>query len=696
MKTALPEKFGKFEVVREIGRGGFGVVYEGFDPILKRKVAIKTCTSDDESMRLRFQREAEIVASLQHPNITTVHDLGVVDGVPYLVQEYLSGHDLSQTIMAQKQLPLARKLKILVAVASGLEQAHRRGIIHRDIKPGNLRLLDDGSVKVMDFGIAKLLSMETQLTQTGMMIGTAAYLAPEQVSDEELDHRCDIFSFGVVAYELLTYQRPFSGTTVSALLYKINHAQHPSLSQLLPQAPAALVQIIDDCLSKSPSGRPNSFTEVLQRLRPVLRGLETGAAMEPVAAPDDATRQARGVRPAVNVASARAAFDLEPTIFTSAPVASVDPYAATAIVNEQARSGQTTPSTGEREYSESAMSQMFARASRPSLLAVAVMGLIAIGAVWFGLSRTVQTGSIAADSKVAGAMTIDEATARSPTAGETQRIDPTSLSEAANAAADASGANSLAAIRDSVGDRGSTAPANSVPSQGPGMEPRLATSPDITPKPAPPRAVPIQRAPARTASEKPAEIARPAPSREAPPKQNSPVVQVPEPTPSREKVTPPQPEEEEEGRGLDATQASRHRSSSGRPGSIRDAPPRATVPAAATQVPATQSLDHVPALQAVIQTYSDAIRAMDGAALRRIWPSLNNRQFHRIDESFRNAEAMDIDITGCAFDVQGANATATCRVSRSITPKAGKRQTRTTSSTFSFRLVNGRWTLDGV
>jgi tRNA A-37 threonylcarbamoyl transferase component Bud32 len=312
------QTFGKYEVLREIGAGGFGKVYEGRDPVLKRRVAIKTCPSDDREMRIRFEREALIVAALQHPNITTIHDLGSQDGVPYLVQEYLSGEDLSEVIARREPLPLEERLRILLGVATALEHAHRQGIVHRDVKPGNIRILDDGSVKVMDFGIAKLASLETKITRTGTLLGTAGYLSPEQIGDREVDHRCDIFSFGVVAYELLTHQRPFAGSTISALLYQILHTPHRSLRAVWPEAPDPLVALVDRCLQKEPDQRPESFTIIREELANL-----TGAA-----AP--ATSRARGTPKALVARSAVEAGTASPSLATDETRIQTPPSAKSA------------------------------------------------------------------------------------------------------------------------------------------------------------------------------------------------------------------------------------------------------------------------------------------------------------------------------------------------------------------------------
>lgn len=262
-----PIRFGKYEVVGSIGEGGFGKVYRGRDPDLKRAVAIKTCAASDLDLRRRFMREAEIVARLNHPNITTIYDVGTEGEVPYLVQELLSGEDL-QALIRQGGVPggLPEALRILRAVAEGLAYAHRQGVVHRDIKPANLRVLDDGSVKIMDFGIAKLQNADHTLTQAGTAMGTSGYLPPEQLRGEPVDHRADLFSFGATAYELLSGHRPFDGGDISRVLYRIVHEEPPPLGTVAPQCPPALERLVSRCLSKQPSGRPADFSAVIAEL----------------------------------------------------------------------------------------------------------------------------------------------------------------------------------------------------------------------------------------------------------------------------------------------------------------------------------------------------------------------------------------------------------------------------------------------
>ena len=253
----------KYQVLEKIGVGGFGVVYKAYDPFIKRHVAIKTCTSEETETRERFMREAEIAGNLHHRNIVTVYDFGFQEGVPYLVQEYLTGEDLDRKIKRREHLSLPEKLLFLVQIARGLQYAHSRGVVHRDIKPANIRILEDDTAKIMDFGIAKLAQHQESLTQAGITLGTAAYLAPEQIRGGAFDARTDLFSFGILAYELFAFERPFQGAEISAVFYKILNEPAPALAEKAPDCPAELERIVQRCLEKEPEKRYANCTDLL-------------------------------------------------------------------------------------------------------------------------------------------------------------------------------------------------------------------------------------------------------------------------------------------------------------------------------------------------------------------------------------------------------------------------------------------------
>ncbi|MDQ2870796.1 MAG: protein kinase, partial [Acidobacteriota bacterium] len=264
---------GKYEISEQIGVGGFGAVFRGRDPFIKRTVAVKTCQLNDEEIRNRFFREAELAGNLHHRNITTIYDFGVEEGVPYIVQEFLTGEDLDKVVKRGDPLSIPRKIEILMSIADGLGYAHRQSIIHRDIKPSNIRILEDGSVKIMDFGIAKSLLSESSLTQTGITLGTSAYLAPEQIRGEALDGRTDVFALGILAYELLTNRKPFRGEHLSTVLYKILNETPEPITAIAPQVPESLAAAVAHAMDKTIDGRYATMEAFRQDLQSVYREL---------------------------------------------------------------------------------------------------------------------------------------------------------------------------------------------------------------------------------------------------------------------------------------------------------------------------------------------------------------------------------------------------------------------------------------
>jgi eukaryotic-like serine/threonine-protein kinase len=259
MAPKEPAKIGKYDVIDVIGRGGMGVVYEATDPFLNRRVAIKMMTggfADKPDLLKRFFREAQSTGSLQHPNIVTVFELGDHAGNPYLVMEFLEGESLDAIISSRRQLSILEKIQPIIAVCHGLSHAHRRGIVHRDIKPANIMVSKDGVVKIVDFGIAHIIA--TKETRTGQIMGSVSYMAPEQVNGQPVDARTDIFSTGVVLYELFTYNHPFDGENMAATLMKIIHAAPPPLKNFVSDYPPELESIIFKALAKNREERYHS------------------------------------------------------------------------------------------------------------------------------------------------------------------------------------------------------------------------------------------------------------------------------------------------------------------------------------------------------------------------------------------------------------------------------------------------------
>jgi eukaryotic-like serine/threonine-protein kinase len=285
-------KLGKYELIGELGRGGMGIVYRARDPIINRLVALKTITAgvaDYPNLLQRFYREAQSAGGLQHPNIVTIYDMGEEAGTPYIAMELIEGESLEQVISARPDLPLSLKLTYAIQACRAFDYAHKRGIVHRDIKPANVMLSKDGTVKVVDFGIARVL--ESSKTQTGMLMGTFAYMSPEQYHGEHADERSDIWSFGVLLFELLTYQRPFSGEAPAALMNKICQQEPTPLHEVAPECPPELEAILERIFQKKPADRYQSMEDLLVELDPICKSFQSVTVLKLVEQGSDLVRQ---------------------------------------------------------------------------------------------------------------------------------------------------------------------------------------------------------------------------------------------------------------------------------------------------------------------------------------------------------------------------------------------------------------------
>lgn len=279
----IPEKFGKYEVIDCVGRGSMGVVYAGHDPFADRKVAIKVCSITDEnetqSSRLAkklFFNEAHTTGSLDHPNILSVLDAGEDDDQPYLVLEFLDGGDtLKRYIEKDNLLSVERTVEILFQCAKALDYAHRRGVIHRDIKATNIMLTADGRVKICDFGIAQFSSGDQ--TQVMGLLGSPRYMSPEQAREEDVTAQTDLYSLGVVAYELLTAKAPFDANGLSKLINQVLHEDPTPIRDLRPEVPAQLENIVIKAMSKTLDNRYASGQEMAADLAGVFSHLDEPA-----------------------------------------------------------------------------------------------------------------------------------------------------------------------------------------------------------------------------------------------------------------------------------------------------------------------------------------------------------------------------------------------------------------------------------
>ncbi len=265
------ELFRHFRVVEKVGEGGMGVVYRAHDTRLDRDVALKFLTQflrSSPEISDRLWREARSLAALNHPNIVTIHDIADVDGVPFLVLEWIDGRALNDTSFP-RPLPTGEFLRVACSVAEALGASHDRGIIHRDVKPANVLIANDGRVKLVDFGLSKFRDLDRDVTRTAGTVGTVAYMSPEQACGAELGPALDVFSFGVLAYELLTGQRPFRGEGPGAVLSAIVSCRHTPLRELRMDLPSRLVALVERCLARDAQTRFQNGMELAHALHRV-------------------------------------------------------------------------------------------------------------------------------------------------------------------------------------------------------------------------------------------------------------------------------------------------------------------------------------------------------------------------------------------------------------------------------------------
>jgi serine/threonine protein kinase/tetratricopeptide (TPR) repeat protein len=271
-------KLGEYVLEKRIGKGGMGQVFLAKQESLDRQVAVKVLPKElakDDTFRARFEREAKSAASLIHPNVIQMYSFGIEKGVPYFAMEYVEGEDLSVQLKRGDQFDIDRAVQIVRDTSKALECAHRKGMVHRDIKPSNIMITPDGSVKVMDFGLAKAAKVRTSITQTGLIMGTPPYMSPEQGKGDELDVRSDLYSLGIVFYELLTGTVPFHADTPTAVIYQHIYEKPRPLRELNPEVPEAIEAIVLKMLEKKPRDRYSDPSILLADLD----AYETGVAV---------------------------------------------------------------------------------------------------------------------------------------------------------------------------------------------------------------------------------------------------------------------------------------------------------------------------------------------------------------------------------------------------------------------------------
>ena len=303
--------FGRYEILDKLGEGAMGVVYRARDASLGRVVALKMLSADlgaEEELHQRFQREAEAIGRLSHPNIVTVYDVGESSGQLYMAMELLEGDDLRSLIEKRAAIAFADRVRILIQICTGLAYAHSRGVVHRDIKPANILVGSDGRAKILDFGLARVSARST-ITRRGVILGTPDYMAPEQAMGKGVDRRSDVFSAGAVFYEFLTLEKPFKGKTLHAVLYQIISDDPEPVLTVNPEVPVRLASIVHRMVRKDPDLRYGAMEDVARELSEIHAALRSSGGRSTLPIPASPVSEETRARVRDRVAQGRALLD---------------------------------------------------------------------------------------------------------------------------------------------------------------------------------------------------------------------------------------------------------------------------------------------------------------------------------------------------------------------------------------------------
>jgi serine/threonine-protein kinase len=387
-------RIGRYEIRSELGKGAMGVVYLANDPLLSRTVAIKTInmSSDPQEMaeyEARFYQEAKAAGGLNHPNIVTIHDIGKSGNIVYMAMEFLEGEELRMLMKSGEPLGVARAIEIAAQVAEGLGYAHQHGVVHRDVKPANIMVLHGGPAKITDFGIARMRTAEVR-TQTGVVLGSPRYMSPEQVAGKRAEPRSDIFSLGVIFYEMLTGKQAFTGDDITSVMYQILNVVPPAPSTVNPAVPPVLDFIVAKALAKVPEDRYQDAAEFARDLRGSAKDIPAAAApVARAAAQPKLDPQAQALMrslPGERRADAEGPVaDPSPTLGLSKAFNSVDATVKLAVHTGMADTLGSFPKAGEHAARSALVAEMRRgggwSANDKLIFAASVAGALAIGAV---------------------------------------------------------------------------------------------------------------------------------------------------------------------------------------------------------------------------------------------------------------------------------------------------------------------------
>jgi serine/threonine protein kinase len=714
------EVFGRYQLQEQIGQGGMGVVYRAFDTVLERVVALKlvqTPTELEPELRERFFREARAAGHLSHHNIVTIYDLGEQDGRPYIAMEYLDGEDLQQRLARPERMSLRHKLDLAIEICHGIEYAHLRGIVHRDLKPANVYITESGTAKILDFGLARL--MTSQLTQSNMLMGTLNYMAPEQVRGERADQRSDIFSMGVVLYELFGGRRAFEGDSVASTLYKILEVTPEPLLQIDRNLSPALAAIVDRAMAKLRDERYSEMTALRVDLetfrqqhlaagpttpmtRPMPPGWDHATSPPPgaesvvgpggVAPPISAGARSMS-RTRIAVAAATLVLVAAAVLWVSSRKESPPPPHQTVTkaeppsnpVTAQLSAAQAALDKGQYAAALSAADAVLAQAPQhPD--ARRIRDAARSGALADALergSRALREGATSGAIQAAA-----EALALDPDSAEARRIlarvqisssdadaarvrmaDGRSAAEATGAATRAASALSRAVRAQRDGDRlynakNFTAAASRYYEAGGLYQSAATTARAAAPPPVlPPRPGPAPSAPAET-------------SPAASPVAATPAAATPPPIPSTQPVDP---------------------SAVGAPQSTATLPvPPPTIvntpPADATAQPAAAE-DRIIDL---IGRYKDALESRNIDQVKRLWPSLGGAAETALRQEFEHSRQIAVGITDRQISVAGNAGKVSFVRTYSILTVEGQRLQSTSQALMDVHRAGGGWVIDAI
>jgi serine/threonine-protein kinase len=690
----IPTVIGRYLISRELAHGGMGSLYLARDPAIDRLVAIKLLREgfEDESVRERFAREVRATGRLHHPNIVTIFDTGEHGNRPFIAMEYIAGETLASVIHRRAPVSIVEKLTILEEVCDALGCAHEAGIIHRDIKPANVMIEDaTGAVKILDFGIAH--AGETGLTNAGEMVGTLNYMAPEQISGAMVDQRTDIYAVGVLAYELLSYQRAFAGTMQEGVLLRLLHGAPPALDSVVPGIDPQLPEVIARAMAKQAAERYADMEQLRQELGAVrARLVESGVGVvEPLGVAVDADAETvagqevptpsrarprrptgTGRRPVSGIgsrASTPGAGSPSPPLrgprgrVMAASVVTVSVLLAAVSLHYWQRSRSTVPIESSPPAIEAAPAvpppqpqQPVSAPEPPGANAQQLVTLRAAARRHLTAGRpqealdTITAGLVLDGSDVELRALVDDLAraARQSVAAARAAAAAVGVTEASSAEVrDARGRERAADALERSGNRVAAIRALWM----------AAALYDHTAKAAPPRSVPPTSAAAAPQS---GVTGPPPPAR----------VQSPAVVPLAPGMLPP---------AADLA--------------VPGPPPPAAKPAAPVVDPPGADLA---AIRELLRHYAEAYAARDVNAVAKVMPKLTPQQLRTLERDFSNFRSYRVEIADERIAVDGATATVTCHVRRSFVSRTGTDGGNTVPSLFHLRKVGGAWVIESL